>query len=539
MKHPALTKVMSAALAVLCIVMIVFGAAKIGEAAETRDRGREAVENLGNKRENYIKLEEELMSSTVDYEAVTGEQAQRQEKYDRDNAKHRADLAEFSATKGGVEMGSLALDEAAYAIQVGRKQYEAGLKEFNEQLGDYAGLIEYLPTEEEMSGIKTTVDQAKKESEKWKAVLNELQGKLDAMREEGVSEITAGELKELVEALCEEKAVLELQEDEAEALLEASRANMELVNNILAELEADESIDPEELYDVLNSRVSELIGKSADEVRSELELDNQKIAEIRAAIAELNRRIEEADGQIEDITFTLDEVQHGIDEARGCYEEAAAKLEEASRMYDMVIMAANAKEMMKQAEDAMNYGQIEVNTAWYKLQQTKAGFAETEERLMTEKEKLAQDHIELSEVDRTVEEYDDLTARHKAARTALILYPEIKSRVEAGEDIAESAEAVRISMTENTEREYKGRMAIYILCISAGAFGLLTLPEAFEKAKTYPMLTVFAILCFLCAAAAEVLGMYLGWGQTYAALFGAMFALLLIAVGGKDKAAAA
>lgn len=535
MKHPALAKAMSAALAVMCLVMIGFGAVKSGDAAENRDRGIEAAQNLANKRENFIKLDEELAASPVDYEAVTDEQAQRQEKYNKDNSKHRADLAEFSATKGGTEMGSLALDEAAYAIQQGWKQYYAGLEEFNEQLGDYAGLIDNLPSEEEMAGIKTTMDQAKKESEKWKAVLDELQAKLDAMREEGINEITAGELRELVEALCAEKAVLELQEDEAEALLEASKANMELVDSILAELEADESIDPEELNDLLNSRVSELIGKTADEVRTEFELDSRKIAEIREAITEINRRIEEADGQIENITFTLDEVQQGIDEANLYYEQAAAELEEASQMYDMIVMAANAKAMMEEAEYALSSGQIEVDTAWYQLQQTKAGFAETEERLKNEKEQLEKDYLELSEIDRTIEEYDDLTARYKTARTALVLYPEIKSMVDAGEDIAESAEVVRIAMEEEAELEYKGRMTIYILCVAAGVFGLLTLPEAFEKLRTYPMLTVFTVLSFLCAAAAEGYGMYLGWGQTYAALFGAIFAALLLMVGGKAK----
>lgn len=539
MKHPALTKVMSAALAVLCLVMIGFGAFRIGDAAETRDRGLEAIDNLEKKRENYIDLKAEFEASPVDYEAVTDEQAERQEKYDKDNAQHRADLAQYSATKGGVEMGSLALDEAAYAIQVGWKQYQAGLDEFNEQLGEFAGLIDHLPTEEEMAGLKLTVDQSKAEAEKWKAVLDELQIKLDAMREEGISEINAAELKELVDALCEEKEVLELQEEEAQALLESSRENMELVNKILAEIEADESIDKEALNDELNGRLSELVGKTADEIKAEYEADSGRVAEIRAAILALEIRIAEADGQMENIIFTLDEVQQGIDEANSLYEESMAELKEAEELYNMIVMAAEGKKMMEQAETALRQGEAEIGSAWYELQQTKKGFAETEERLRTEKEQLAEDYTELSEVGRTVDEYDDLTARFKAARTALILYPEIKERVEAGEDIAESAQAVRVSMEENTLREYKGRMTIYILCISAGVLGLLTLPEAFEKVRIYPMLTVFAVLCFLCAAAAEALGMYLGWGQTYAALFGALFALALLAVGGKDRKKAA
>jgi len=135
LKHPALTKVMSAALAVMCLVMIGFGAVRISGAVENRDRSREAAQNLAEKTENYIKLSAELDSSPVDYDEVSEEQTERRDKYDSDNSKHRAGVAEYTATKGGTAMGSLALDEAAYAIQVGWEQYYAGVRELNEQLG--------------------------------------------------------------------------------------------------------------------------------------------------------------------------------------------------------------------------------------------------------------------------------------------------------------------------------------------------------------------------------------------------------------------
>ena len=129
---------MSAALAVMCLVMIGFGAVRISGAVENRDRSREAAQNLAEKTENYIKLSTELDSSPVDYDEVSEEQTERRDKYDSDNSRHRADVAEYTATKGGTAMGSLALDEAAYAIQVGWEQYYAGVREMNEQLGDYA-----------------------------------------------------------------------------------------------------------------------------------------------------------------------------------------------------------------------------------------------------------------------------------------------------------------------------------------------------------------------------------------------------------------
>ena len=225
-----------------------------------------------------------------------------------------------------------------------------------------------------------------------------------------------------------------------------------------------------------------------------------------------------------------------------CYVKGSGKLmeklEELLGLYDKLVMLIKAKAMMDQAAETLKAGETEIGTAWYKLQQTKAGLADTEERLKNEKKQLIKDYNKLSEVDRTVDEYDDLTARQKAARTALVLYPDIKTRTEAGEDVAAAAQAVRDSMEKELEREFAGRLGISILCIAAGICGILTLPAAFERMRTYPALRVFAILCLACAVGAECVGLFMGWGQTYAAVFGALFALLVLLVGGRAKIAA-
>ena len=268
------------------------------------------------------------------------------------------------------------------------------------------------------------------------------------------------------------------------------------------------------------------------------EENGEKLEEIKAAIKEIVKRIEDADGKLEDVTVTLDEVQQGLDDARRLYDEANAKLEELLGLYDKLVMLIKAKAMMDQAAETLKAGETEIGTAWYKLQQTKAGLADTEERLKNEKKQLIKDYNKLSEVDRTVDEYNDLTARQKAARTALVLYPDIKTRTEAGEDVAAAAQAVRDSMEKELEREFAGRLGISILCIAAGIFGILTLPAAFERMRTYPALRVFAILSLACAVGAECVGLFMGWGQTYAAVFGAIFALLVLLVGGRAKIAA-
>lgn len=538
MKHPALTKVMSAALAVLCLVMIGYGAVKIPRAVENRDRSREAAQNLEEKTANYIRLTEELDASPVDYDAVTDEQTERRDKYDSDNSKHKADVAEYTATKGGTAMGSLALDEAAYAIQIGWEQYYAGVEELNKQLGDFAFILDGLPEEEQLAELEKLIEQARSDVDKYKGIFDEMQEKLDALREQGVSEITLGELREIIEELLEEKEELELRRQELETAYAAAAEEMEIVESVRAELAAEGRLTPDEIYEELEERVYELTGKTVDEIVASLEDYGEQLDEIKAAIEELVKRIEEADGKLEDVTVTLDEIQQGLDEARKLYDEACENLEELLELYDKLTMLIRAKAMMDQAVEALELGESEIATAWYQLQQTKAGFADTEDRLKKEKEQLIKDYDELSEIDRTVDEYDDLAARQKAARTALVLYPDIKVLTEAGEDVTVAAQTVRTNMDAELEREFSGRLGISILCIAAGLFGLLTLPAAFERMRTYPALYVFAILSLVCAAGAECLGLLLGWGQTYAAIFGALFALLLLLVGSPEKVTA-
>lgn len=535
MKHPALTKVMSAALAVLCLVMIGYGAVKIPTAVENRDRSREAAQNLDEKTANYIRLSEELEASPVDYDEVTDEQAERRDKYDTDNSKHRADVAEYTATKGGTAMGSLALDEAAYALQVGWKQYYAGVNELNEQLGDFAFILDELPDEEQLAELEKLIEQAEADVEKYKGIFDEMQKKLDELREQGVSEITLGELEEIIKELLEEKEELELRRQELEAAYAAAAADMALVDSARAELLDEGELTPEEIYAALEEQIYELTGKTVDEIIASFEDYGEELEEVKAAIEDLIERIEAADGKLEDVTVTLDEIQQGLDEARKLYDEANKRLEELLELYDKVSMLIKGKAMMDEAAESLAEGETEIATAWYQLQQTRAGFADTEERLKKEKEQLIKDYDELGEIDKTVDEYDDLSVRKKAAETALVLYPDIKELTENGEELVTAAQTVRADMERELERVYGGRLVISILCIAAGLFGMLTLPAAFERIRTYPALYIFAILSLCCAVGAECAGLLLGWGQTYAAIFGAIFALLLILVGGREK----
>lgn len=93
-----------------------------------------------------------------------------------------------------------------------------------------------------------------------------MQSKLDELREQGVDEITLGELKDMIEELLKEKAELELREQELEAAYADAGADMALVDSVRAELEADGDLSPDELYNELERRVYELTGKTVEEI---------------------------------------------------------------------------------------------------------------------------------------------------------------------------------------------------------------------------------------------------------------------------------
>lgn len=538
MKHPALAKVMSAALAVLCVIMIAFGALNLDDAAEERMNTLEAADNLDKKINTYVEAERLLAESAVDYEALSAKMTERQEQYNTDNSQHRADLATYTATKSGLAMGDNALQMGAELVQKGWNEYYKGIAAFEAQTAEYGDLltlVEQYATPEMMELAKNLLDEAEKGMAEIKPRLDEAEAKIDELAEQGITQEVMDCLAESLEKMNARKAELEPRKAELDALDAENAALLSFVDSVVIEVYGDDSIPGLEKDAVIAERIMNETGRTADEIRDTAAANSTELCTVNTELAALDAAITAAQDSLNCMSESLCPAQAIMDEVQKLYDLALEKLGEAKDLYDKVVMYFQAKDMMTAGKAALEASDIEIATAWYQLQLEKEKLEQTGTELSEEKTRLENDYDEVEELSAAAREYEELLNRRDRARTALRLYPEIKSGIEDGGDIVECAERHSETMRASAEKDYKGHRLIYILCIAAGVLGLFTLPAAYERMRTYPWLILFPVLCFLCAAAADGVGMALGWGQTYAALCGAIVALLMISVSMPDR----
>ena len=136
MKHPALARVFSVVLAILCLLMLVNGVKGFGKAdAEAAERAAFS-EKYAQRIETYRQLDEELANS-ISYEEAYQELEKLQEQHDADASQHRTDVALYSAEKGGYTMGADMIWEALPEVKGARRELEiakAQLAEMQEKL---------------------------------------------------------------------------------------------------------------------------------------------------------------------------------------------------------------------------------------------------------------------------------------------------------------------------------------------------------------------------------------------------------------------
>ena len=161
---------------------------------------------------------------------------------------------------------------------------------------------------------------------------------------------------------------------------------------------------------------------------------------------------------------------------------------------------------------------------WYKLGQMEDEEPELEEK----REQLLEEADELSEDKEAAEELKE-DERKLSSTTALLKgYDGIKSKLDAGGELAASAAEYADEYYSLFNRNHVGRLAICILEIVGGVLGFLCIPAAYEKSKGRFLLIAPAVLSFVCAAAAEIIALALNLGQCYAAMPTMLFAVIYL-----------
>lgn len=136
MKHPALARVMSTVLAIMCVIMLVAGVFDIGDAKTQLVADEREYEKLTGRIATYEELTAKLDGLEPSKTAKEKLDA-KQEQHDKDASEYRMDLAERGATQGGYKLGAEKLWEAKAQLKEGEYQYQVGRAQFEQKAAEF------------------------------------------------------------------------------------------------------------------------------------------------------------------------------------------------------------------------------------------------------------------------------------------------------------------------------------------------------------------------------------------------------------------
>ena len=106
LKHQALSRVISAVLAVMCLVTLISGVAGFVSAGKDFSQDRSDYKTLRDRIAEAESLDAQLNGGKAEYDKTAAELKAEKGQYDDDASRHREELTEYTATNAGLQMGS-------------------------------------------------------------------------------------------------------------------------------------------------------------------------------------------------------------------------------------------------------------------------------------------------------------------------------------------------------------------------------------------------------------------------------------------------
>ncbi len=141
MKRSGLIKGLALLLAIISLSTLVSGLFGMRSAAKDRQKNEAELADLQNGIDDYRNLIAQMLDSD-DYDQLRAALEKQQRNYDRTTTRHRKELAAFTATNGGLEMGAQSLAQAEAAMASGRTQLEAGKQQLQLQAAAFQTVYE-------------------------------------------------------------------------------------------------------------------------------------------------------------------------------------------------------------------------------------------------------------------------------------------------------------------------------------------------------------------------------------------------------------
>ena len=565
MKHPALARIFSLVLVVLCLTMLLAGLGSANKAMRERSKSLAAYERLADRIEEYRSLYTALAEGTP-YDEANLALEQDREQHETDASQHRMDLAVYTATRSGLQTGEEALNQAESAFREGKAQYLAGLKLFEEQeKAFWEGYEQFQQGKKQLEEGAKTLALARQ-------TLNALQGQLAQSRnlaailesddEEARLQLTVAAYDSLLSSLDEatrlyttlkEQGGISPEQVQAVLLmLQQSNPDLNLGDLDLEELTKEiafEGISEDDLQR-LENEIVERTGMTVEELRASIQQQRDEIASMDAESPLSEEQFEQLKlvyaankGQLDQVTAAISQQ---IDDLNAQLNEAEKQMDTArEQMAQMEPMMEQGKSAIEQARTALDMagGQMAMGEQGLadgrrQLEEQQKQLKEKEEQLRREKEQLDLESQTLADKSAEVSDRKELERRETSVRLMLLEREEIQTRVDGGMELLQASDDYAAQMLTETEKSFTDRLVISMLMILGGIAGFAGLPAAFEKTNSRFWLIAPVLLCLGCSTAVEILCRLQSGGDSYSALGAAIFALIqLVLVLPKKKKA--
>lgn len=584
MKHPALTRVFSIVLAILCLVMLLAGLFGLQSAYRERRRTLDDAGRLRDRGAQYAAALSALEGG-VPYQEADETYQRHQTEHDKLASRHRSEMAIYTATQGGIRSGSYKLDQADAAFAKGKQEYEARLAEFNKQAAAFeAQYAQFQCGKQQMENFASLYCTAAGILSNAQALAQNARDMADLMESDDPDarvSLTLSAYDGLLAAVDQASALPQSVRDmiptlDAIAAMDAgsldSLAQLGQMGDLAGTDVQMPAIDMGQVqkikavYDQTWPQVKSLIlqmdglipaiesaaqgatGMSLAELRAQAQAERDAVAagdeeglseeqfETVRAIYNATRGqiwsiLSAADGLLGQLQAISDQIggvisaaQGQIAKAEGLLAEGRAAIEQGRAALDEA--GRQIAEGEKQLYDARTM-------IWWQMGQQREKAA----RLQYEKERLDVEAEQLKNAAAAVEARKELEQSERSLRLMLLKREAVEERSEDGMDLAEAAVVTAGELKDEAERMWKGRGLAYLLLIAGGVLGFVGLPAAFERTKSRFLLIAPVLLCLLCAAAAEAVCLYLGRGSSYSAIGAGSFALIQLMVTAPKKKA--
>ncbi len=504
MKHPVLVRISAVCLAIVYLPMLGAGIMGLQNAENDYNNNVSAVNKMQADLDEYTKLlaENEWMEP---YASASEALTELKEKHEDSAAEHRTELATYTATKGGIQTGVEALDEADAALAYAKGKLENTKKELENTLAQLKDLQTACTT---YSTLKPQLQALQGAG----FVMSNLAGLNPMLSSSGGS--SSGSNAEDGEQTGDSDI-----SDKDGAFAAAYGNAIGAGESAIQVLESLGEMVPAELKTALADAVGAL--KTAD--TSSAEIYNNKVPVLIGIGTQVGSILSMSISQIQPVVDQLEPIV--TNENVPSAEELAKNIQELEA--GLVELDAG-RISLEEAENALYYQRTLI---WYEMGQLEDQKAELE----STRDELLQEEQEIISKEQLSEEQKAREKRLKTLYLTFLEKPEVEEAVENGEDFVTAVEAYIAGFNEQIHEENTYRGYACILMIVAALPCLICFLASFEIIKKTGFVRPTALMLLLCAVAALGLLNYTGLGVSYSAAAVMIFALIQILVSGRKK----